>query len=86
MEGLFVDLFLYIFSKHKYRVTTLFNLDEYYKATYQLSTNDISYRTRIKNMEPFGSAGGIGYNTQYDIYVKKRDRYVAEKALSGSTG
>src|SRR5206468_2949047 len=81
-EGIIIDLLLFIFSKHRYPLITVMGEGKYFNIVQALNQHNISYRTSSRSMEPYGTPGGIGNNTQYVIYVKKKDKHLAEHALN----
>jgi hypothetical protein len=79
IEQLIMNIFMFLFSKHKRLVFTSFNPSEYYDAVNKLISHGVSYHSRITSHDR-----GTNRNdsTQYDIYVKKDEEYLAEKAIN----
>jgi hypothetical protein len=82
IENLIMNILMFLFSKHRSNIFTSFNQSEYYQAVNKLKKHGISYRTRITSHDTGTMFSNRNENTQYDIYVKKGEEYLAEKALS----
>lgn len=69
---------LYLNRKWKLLHTT-FGHENYYKAVAKLKSAGVKYKTKtplnVNNRERFND------NTQYDIYVKKEDEHLAQRAM-----
>jgi hypothetical protein len=78
IEKLIMSFLMFLFSKHRSNIFTSFNESEYFQAVNKLKEQRISYRSRITGQY----SGTMSTNNQYDIYVKKGEEYLAEKALS----
>jgi hypothetical protein len=78
IENLIMNILMFLFSKHRSNIFTSFIQSDYYQAVNKLKEHGISYRSRITGQY----TGTMSSNSQYDIYVKKGEEYLAEKALS----
>jgi hypothetical protein len=83
IEQLIMNLIMFLFSKHRRLVFTSFNQSEYYDAVNKLKSHGVSYRSRITS---YDRSFNRNDNDQYDIYVKKDEEYLAEKAINSRPG
>jgi hypothetical protein len=82
IENLFTKILMFLFSKYRSNIFISFNQSEYYQAVNKLIEHGISYRSRITSHNTATMYSNRNDNCQYDIYVKKGEEYLAEKALS----
>jgi hypothetical protein len=82
IEQLIMNIFMFLFSKHKRLVFTSFNPSEYYDAVNKLIIHGVSYRSRITSHDRGTMSSNRNDSTQYDIFVKKDEEYLAEKAIN----
>lgn len=82
IEQLIMNIIMFLFSKHRRLAFTTFNQSKYYDAVNKLKGHGVSYRSRITSNDT-GTIGSNG-NSQYDIYVKKDEVFLAEKAINSS--
>jgi precorrin-6B methylase 2 len=82
IEQLIMNIIMFLFSKHRRLVFTAFNQSKYYDAINKLKSHGISYRSRITSHDTGTVGSGRNDNSQYDIYVKKDEVYLAEKAIN----
>ncbi len=80
IERLIMNIIMFLFSKHRYLFFTTFNISEYNKVVNKLKQHGISYRSRITNNDNGSMYSYRTDNNQYDIFVKKDDQHLAEKA------
>jgi hypothetical protein len=82
LDKLIINIFMFLFSKHRHLLFTTFNVLEYYKMVDKLKSNGLSYRTRITSLD----TGDIGSSrddlSQYDILIKKQDKHIASKIIN----
>jgi hypothetical protein len=79
IDQLIMNIIMFLFSKHRRLVFTAFDLSEYYDAVNKLKNHGVSYRSRITS---YDKGTNRNDNSQYDIYVKKDEEYLAEKAIN----
>ncbi|KRF13471.1 hypothetical protein ASG93_13115 [Paenibacillus sp. Soil787] len=82
IEQLIMNIIMFLFSKHRRLVFTAFNQSNYYDAVNNLKSHGVSYRSRITNHDRGTMGSNRNDNIQYDIYVKKDEVYLAEKAIN----
>ncbi|KRE31611.1 hypothetical protein [Paenibacillus sp. Soil522] len=82
IENLIMNALTFIFSKHRYLIFTSFKQADYYNTVTKLKNDGVSYRTRITSHDT-GMAGSSRNDlNQYDIFVKKEEKDLAEKAIN----
>lgn len=84
IERLIMNVIVFLFSKHRHLIFTSFNLPEYFEAINKLKEHGLSYRSRITSLHTgvINSHRNDTATGQYDIYVKKDQQHLAEKALN----
>jgi hypothetical protein len=82
IERLIMNIIRFFFSKYRYLLFTSFNISEYYNAVNKLKQHGVSYRSRITSYDTGTRYSNRNDNSQYDIFVKKDDQHLAEKALN----
>jgi hypothetical protein len=82
IEKLIMNIIMFLFSKHRSLIFTSFNQSEYYNAVNKLKHQGLSYRTRISTLDTGTMYSNRNDFNQYDIFVKKQDEHIAEKALN----
>lgn len=82
IENLIMNTLTFLFSKHRCLIFTSFNQPDYYNTVTKLKNHGVSYRTWITNHDT-GMAGSSRNDlNQYDIFVKKEEKDLAEKAIN----
>jgi hypothetical protein len=82
IEQLILNIIMFLFSKHRRLVFTAFNQSEYYEAVNKLKSHGVSYRSRITSHDTGTVGSNRNDNSQYDIYVKKDEEYLAGMAIN----
>ena len=89
-ERTVIDLFTFLFTKHRHRLVTVTSEQQYQDLLRELKASGTTFRTRV-NHEPKvtyktgaspdypGSVSAMGFNTEFDVFVKKANRTHAEQ-------
>jgi len=82
IENLIMNALTFIFSKHRYLFFTSFKQADYYNTVTKLKNHGVSYRIRITSHDTGMTGSSRNDLNQYDIFVKKKEKDLAEKAIN----